>query len=93
MEPFSIEDGLQPTLEPQAWARGLENVRVLNLLGIPHFGCSPDVNCCVNLFLSCVHGRFTWLDINISNYADTIKDITGLPAAGEDPAGLFAGKR
>jgi hypothetical protein len=43
-------------LEPQMWATRLEKSGILNLLEIPHFGCSLEINACVKLLLNCVHG-------------------------------------
>ena len=49
-------------LELQEWARGLKQAGFFNLLEIPHFGRSPQVNSCGRLLLSCVHGGYMWLD-------------------------------
>jgi hypothetical protein len=51
-------------LEPQTWATRLEKSGILNLLENPHFGRSLEINSCVKMILSCVHGRMLWLDCN-----------------------------
>jgi hypothetical protein len=43
-------------VEPQSWVVGLEKSGILNLLEIPHFGRSLEINACVKLLLSCIHG-------------------------------------
>jgi hypothetical protein len=49
-------------VEPQTWATGLDKSRIMNLLEIPHFGRSVNINTCVNMLLSCVHGGYLWLE-------------------------------
>jgi hypothetical protein len=36
-------------VEPKTWETGLEKSRILNLLQIPHFGRSPEINLCENV--------------------------------------------
>jgi hypothetical protein len=45
---------------------GLEKTCILNLLEIPHFGRSTEINICIKLLLSCIHGGFLWLDRPVS---------------------------
>lgn len=53
-------------VEPQAWATGLEKLGILNLLEISHFGRSTEINVCVKLLLSYIHGGYLWLDMVVS---------------------------
>jgi hypothetical protein len=55
-----------PIVEPKVWARGLERAGLLNLFDIPHFGRSQEINACVKMLLTCVHGGYLWLDRMIS---------------------------
>jgi hypothetical protein len=64
-------------------------VGILNLLEVPHFGCNLEINSCVKLLLSCIHGGTLWLDPPVSIDTALIAQITGLPKAGEDPTILF----
>jgi hypothetical protein len=61
----------------------------LNLLEVPHFGCSLEINVCVNILLNCVHGGTLCLDPPMSIYTSLIAWITGLPKIGEDSTTLF----
>jgi hypothetical protein len=76
-------------LETQVWERGLEKSRILNLLEVPHFGRSLEINSCVKLLLNCVHGSTLWLDPPVSIDTALIARITGLSKAGEDLTTLF----
>jgi hypothetical protein len=77
------------------WETRLEKSGILNLLEVPHFGRSLEINACVKLLLSCIHGGTLWLDPPVSIDTALIAWITGLPKAGEDPTTLFnkAGER
>jgi hypothetical protein len=57
---------------PKVWARGLERAGILNLFDIPHFDRSQEVNACVKMLLTCVHGGYLWLDRPISIDTDLI---------------------
>ena len=61
MEPKSQMGGIS-VYEEQNWDTGLKESCILNLLDIPHFGCSREVNARVKQLLSCIHGRTLWLD-------------------------------
>jgi hypothetical protein len=80
-------------IEPQVWDRGLQKAGLLNLFDIPHFGWSQEINACVKMLLSCVHGGYLWLDRPISIDIDLIVHITGLPSQGLDPASMFFDKK
>jgi hypothetical protein len=71
---------------------GLEKIGILNLLDILHFGRSVEINICVKLLLSCVHGGFIWLDRPVSIDTELIAYITGLSSKGEDPSPFFTEK-
>lgn len=47
-------------LTPQDLIASLQPSRLLNLLQIPHFGCSNEINTIVKVLLSFVHGRHSW---------------------------------
>jgi hypothetical protein len=57
---------------PKIWDKGLEQDGILNLFEIPHLEMSQEVNSCVNMLLTCVHGSYLWLDKTISIYTDLI---------------------
>jgi hypothetical protein len=65
-------------VEPQEWASGLEKERILNLFEIPHFEQSMEINACVKVLLSCVHGGTLWLDPPVSIDTSLITCITSL---------------
>jgi hypothetical protein len=69
----------------KVWAIGLEREGILNLFDIPHFGRSNEVNACIELLLTCMHGSYLWLDMTISIDIDLIARITGLPTQGQYP--------
>jgi hypothetical protein len=72
-------------IEPQIWATGLQKEGILNLFDIPHFGRSQEINACVKMLLSCVHGGYMWLDRPVSIDTDLIMHITGLSITGGGP--------
>jgi hypothetical protein len=76
-------------LETWEWEIGLEKVGILNLLEIPHFILSLEINPCVKVFLSCVHGGTMWLDPLVSIETALIAHITELPKSSEDLTILF----
>jgi hypothetical protein len=53
-------------LETQVWETRLEKLGILNLMEIPHFRHSLEINACVKLLLSCIHGGTLWLDPPVS---------------------------
>jgi hypothetical protein len=63
------------------------------MFNIPHFGQSNDVNACVKLLLTYVHGGYLWLDMPISIDTYLIARITCLPTQGKYPNSLFADKK
>jgi hypothetical protein len=48
------------------WEIGLDKSGILNLLEVPHFGCILEINACVKLLLSSIHGGTLWLDPQVS---------------------------
>jgi hypothetical protein len=51
-------------VEPKTWATGLEKSGILNLLQIPHFGRSVEINACVKMLLRCIHGDiYGWTEL------------------------------
>ena len=79
-------------LTPQAWIASLQPSGLLNLLHIPHFGCSNEINAVIKVLLSCVHGGHLWLDCRVDITIDLIHRITGLSKTGVDPMTHFVGK-
>jgi hypothetical protein len=67
-------------------------VEILNLFDIPHFGRSSEINTCINMLLSCVHGGYLWLDKLVLIDTELIVCIIGLSLQGEDPLLIFADK-
>jgi hypothetical protein len=76
-------------VEPKTWETLLDKLGILNLLQIPHFGRSAQINACINMVLSCVHGIYLCLDIVVFIDIELIVQITGLPTIVEDPSLLF----
>jgi hypothetical protein len=76
-------------VEAQEWASGLEKERILKLFKIPHFRRSNEINACVKVFLSCIHGGTLWLDPLVSIDMTLIVRITRLSKAGEESSLLF----
>jgi hypothetical protein len=83
----------QAILVPKVWTRGLERDGILNLFEIPHFGRREEVNVCVNMLLTYVHGGYLWLDKTISIDTDLIAQITTLLTQGGDPTLFFSNKK
>jgi hypothetical protein len=77
-------------IEPEIWETGLHKPSILNLFDIPHFVRSADINACVKMLLSCVHGCFLWLDRPISIDTYSIVHITGPSSQEEDPSLIFS---
>jgi hypothetical protein len=59
---------------------------------IPHFTRYQEVNACVNLFLSCYHGGYLWLDRRITFDPTLIHRIMELSMQGPDPQDFYLGK-
>ena len=76
----------------QAWIASLQPSGLLNLLQIPHFGRSNEINVVIKVLLSCVHGGHLWLDCRVDITIDLIHWITGLSKTGIDPTAHFVGK-
>ena len=79
-------------LAPQEWIERITSYGLLNLLRIPHFSQSPELNAVVKVLLSCVHDGYFWLDRKIDLNVDVIHRITGLSKVGADPSAHFVGK-
>jgi hypothetical protein len=80
-------------LETQVWETKLEKLGILNLLEIPHFGHSMEINACVKILLSCVHGGTLWIEPPVSIDTVLIAWIIGLPKDDEDLTILFNKER
>lgn len=79
-------------LNLQAWIASLQPSGLLNLLQIPHFGQSNEINVVVKFILSCMHGGHLWLDHKVDITIDLIHRITELSKIRADPAKHFVGK-
>ena len=79
-------------LTPQSWIASMQPSRLLNLLQIPHFRRSNEINVVVKVLLSCVHGGHLWLDHKVNITIDLIHQIIGLSKTGADPVAHFVGK-
>ena len=76
----------------QEWIKKLAPLGLLNLLRIPNFGQSPELNAVVKVLLSYVHNGYLWLDQPIDLNVDVIHRMTGLSKVGADPSTHFVGK-
>ena len=76
----------------QAWIKKLAPSGLLNLLRIPHFGWSLELNAIVKVLLSCVRDGYLWLDRPIDLNVDVIHHITRLSKVDVDPSTHFVGK-
>ena len=65
---------------------------LLNILLIPHFGQSLELNAVVKVLLSRIHDGYLWLDCKINLNVDAIHRITGLTKVGTNPSSHFVGK-
>ena len=79
-------------LSLQEWIENLTPSGLLNLLHIPHFTRSPELNAVVKVLLSCVHDGYLWLDHKIDVNVDVIHKIIGLSKVGAVPALHFIRK-
>ena len=79
-------------LTPQPWIASLQPSGLLNLLQIPHFGQSNEINVVVKFLLSCVHGGHLWLNRRVDITIDLIHRIIGLIKIGGVPVTHFMGK-
>ena len=79
-------------LAPQEWIKNLASSGLLNLLCIPHFGHSLELNVVVKVLLSFIHYGYLWLDHKIDLNVDAIHCIIGLSKVGADPSSHFVGK-
>ena len=70
----------------------LEPTGLLNLLRLPHFGRSAEVNAVVRVLLSCLHGGYLWLGRKVDLNIDLIHRITGLSKIGKIPDLQISGK-
>ena len=79
-------------LKPMEWAEGFYHVGLINLLFMPHFSHSLQVNTYVKKLLVCFHRGFLWLDRPYPVDIKLILVITGLPNKGDDPVPYLAKK-
>jgi hypothetical protein len=68
--------GKKSKIIPKMLTMDIARSTILNVMKIPHFGRHQEVNACVNLLLSCIHGRYLWLDIRITVNLELIHRIT-----------------
>ena len=77
---------------PQPHVQILEQSGLLNVLRLPHFGRSTEVNAVVPVLLSCVHGGYLWLGHKIDLNVNLIHRITSLSKTGKYPEIQVSGK-
>jgi hypothetical protein len=85
MESLGTRTFKYPILHPNQWVIGLENIGILNLMEIPHFGRGRYVNNCIKQLLAVLHGRCFWLEEPLSIDIEIISFITDLPSNGNKP--------
>ena len=73
-------------LKPMKWATSIDQARLMNLLFMPHFGHSLQVNTYVKQLLVYFHKGCLWLDQPYPLDIELISSIIGLPKKGNDPA-------
>ena len=67
-------------VEVKRWAAGLEQVGLLRMLNVPHFGHSPYVTGVVKQLLVLVHDEHLFIGSErIHINGELIEKITGLP--------------
>ena len=76
----------------QEWIENFAPFGLLNLLWIPHFGCSLELNAVMKVLLSFVHDGYSWLDRKIDINVDVIHHIIGLNKVCADPSMHFVSK-
>jgi hypothetical protein len=76
----------EPIDQPYQWATGLQKMRILGLLDLPHFGRGQYATTCIKQLLAVTHGGDIWLDKPVPIVVELIANITGLPIRGMDPA-------
>jgi hypothetical protein len=76
----------------QPWTMDPPQSTILNVIKIPHFGRHQEVNACIKLLLSSVHGSYLWLDRRITFNPVLIHRITRLSMQGLEPHDLYPGK-
>jgi hypothetical protein len=81
-----------PILQLKQWAVRSANIEILNLLDIPHFGRSRDVNNCVKQLMAATHGGYLWVEEPVSIDVELITFIIGMPSRGENPMQYFDDK-
>jgi hypothetical protein len=69
-------------LETTQWIMRLYNLRIMNLLDIPHFGRSKNVRIRVKQLVTCIHGGILWMDRPMQIDVELISKITRLPRVG-----------
>jgi hypothetical protein len=84
--------GKNSKIVPHSWTMNLAQSTLLNFMNIPHFGRHQEVNACINLLLSCYHGRYLWLNRRITVDPTLINRITGISMQGPDPQHFYPGK-
>lgn len=68
--------GVVKTLEPCKWLRGVENVRLLNLLWVLHFHRVPITIFVIMQLICLVHNGYLWLKEPIPIMVDLIHYIS-----------------
>ena len=71
-------------VNPKKWAKGLATAGLTNMMFMPHFGHSIQVNTYMKQLLVFFHGGYLWLDQPYPVDIDLIARITGLPNEEKD---------
>ena len=77
-------------LKSMEWTKGLSRAGLTNMLFMPHFGRSVQVNAYVKQLLFYFHRRCLWLDHPYPINVELISRITSLQKEGDDPAPFLA---
>ena len=72
------------------WAEGVTRAGLTNMLFMPHFGHSVQVNTYMKQLLVYFHKGCLWMDQPYLVDVELISRITGLPNEGEDPVPYMA---
>jgi len=73
------KEGFVTTLELQKWMRGVEKVRLLHLLWIPHFHHAAIMILVIRQLLCLVHDGYPWLEEPIPITVELIHRILSFP--------------
>lgn len=79
-------------ISPVDWAKPIYRSTILNVLRLPHFARSLEVNVVVKFLLTWMHGGYLRMDSRISLDPHLIGRLKHLSKQGIDPVAIFVGK-